>query len=190
MIIISFTISISWIKYSYNSFRLKNEEIVDMIEGSVLLSVSVSFLLPSCEEIPPEALPASDTISSPKTDMPASEPFISKGTIEHSANCEFLLKIYPFFFVLEVAFIDKTYLYPNALRSDLRTNLSLNADVSENALQFVSQSINNLSDYDISQTHDWECPSLSPHVLLIRLDNFIYASTETDNFKITNYSPF
>ena len=36
MIIISFTITISWIKYSYNFFRLKDEEIVDMIEGSVL----------------------------------------------------------------------------------------------------------------------------------------------------------
>ena len=32
-----------------------------------------------------------------------------------------------------------------------------------------SQSINNFSDYDMSQTHDWECPSLSPHVLLIVL---------------------
>ena len=30
MIIISFTITISWIKYSYNFFRLKDEEIVDM----------------------------------------------------------------------------------------------------------------------------------------------------------------
>ena len=36
MIIISFTITISWIKYSYNFFRLKDEEIVDMIEGSEL----------------------------------------------------------------------------------------------------------------------------------------------------------
>ena len=36
MIILSFTITISWIKYSYNFFRLKDEEIVDMIEGSVL----------------------------------------------------------------------------------------------------------------------------------------------------------
>ena len=70
----------------------------------------------------------------------------------------------PLSFVLEVAFIDKTNLYPNALRLDLR----LNADVSENTLSFVSQSINNFSDYDISQTHDWECPplALSPHVLL------------------------
>ena len=48
----------------------------------------------------------------------------------------------------------------------LRTNLSLNADVSENTLPFVSQSINNFSDYDVSQSHDWECPSLSPHVPL------------------------
>ena len=97
--------------------------------------------------------------------MPASEPFISKETVEHSSNSEFLLKIYHYSFFLEVAFTDKTYLYPNALRY-LRTNLSLNADVSENTLPFVSQSINNFSDYDISQSHDWECPSLSPHVLL------------------------
>ena len=62
MIFISFTITISWIKYSYNFFRLKDEEIVDMIEGSVLESLSVSFLVPSCDEMPPEALPASDTI--------------------------------------------------------------------------------------------------------------------------------
>ena len=53
----------------------------------------MSFLLPPCEEIPSEALPASDTISSPKSDMSASEPFISKGTVEHSSNYEFLLKI-------------------------------------------------------------------------------------------------
>ena len=52
------------------------------------------------------------------------------------------------------------------LRSDLRNNFSLNADVSENTLPFVSQSINNFSGYDISQTHDWEFPSLSPHILL------------------------
>ena len=36
MIIISFTITISWIQYSYKFFRLKDEEIVDMIEGSIL----------------------------------------------------------------------------------------------------------------------------------------------------------
>ena len=36
MIIINLTISISWIKYSYSPFRLKDEEIADMIEGSVL----------------------------------------------------------------------------------------------------------------------------------------------------------
>ena len=46
---------------------------------------------------------------------------------------------------------------------------SLNADVSENSLPFVSQSINNFSDYDISQSVYLECPSLSPHVLLIKV---------------------
>ena len=96
MIIINFTNTIFRIKYSYNPFRLKDEEIADMIEGSVLKSLSVSFLLPSCEEIPPESLCSFDTISSPKSKMPTNEPFISKGTIEHSSNCEFLLKIYHF----------------------------------------------------------------------------------------------
>ena len=57
---------------------------------------------------------------------------------------------------------------PIPKRSPLRFTHSLNADVSENTLPFVSQSINNFSDYDISQRHDWECPSLSPHVLLVR----------------------
>ena len=123
------------------------------------------FLLPSCEEIPPEALPASDTISSRKSDMPASEPFISKRTVEHSSNCEFLLKIYHFLSFWKSLSSTKLTYTQNALRY-LRTNLSLNADVSENTLPFVSQSINNFSDYDISQSVDWECPSLSPHVLL------------------------
>ena len=133
----------------------------------------MSFLQPSCEEIPPEALPASNTISSPKSDMPASEPFISKGTVEHSSNCEFLLKIYHFLSFWKSLSSLSSYLYPNALRSDLRTNLSLNADVSENTLPFVSQSINNFSYYDISQTHDLEFPSLSPHALLIFSNCFL-----------------
>ena len=57
---------------------------------------------------------------------------------------------------------------PIRKRSPLRfrTNISLNADVSVNTVPFVSQSISNFSDYDISQSHCWECPSLSPHVPL------------------------
>ena len=58
ILIISFTITISWIKYGYNSFQLKDEEIADMIEG---ITVRVA-LLPSWVEIPLESLPASDTI--------------------------------------------------------------------------------------------------------------------------------
>ena len=133
----------------------------------------MSFLLPSCEEIPPESLPAFDTISSPKSNMPASEPFISKGTVEHTSNCEFLLKIYhfPSFWKL-LSSTKLTYtptlsaIYALLTISD-RGQGSLNADVSENTLPFVSQSINNFSDYDISQRVDWECPSLSPHFLLM-----------------------
>ena len=75
---------------------------------------------------------------------------------------------YTIFFLFESRFHRQNLPFPNALRY-LRTDLSLNADVSENTLPFVSQSINNFSDYDISQTHDWECPSLSPHVLLINV---------------------
>ena len=127
----------------------------------------MSSLLPSCEEIPPEALPASDTMSSPKSDMPASEPFISKGTIEHSLNCEFLLKIYHFLsFWKSLSSTKLTYTKTLSAQIYAQT-LVFNADVSENTLPFVSQSINSLRDYVISQTHDWECPSLSPHVLLL-----------------------
>ena len=125
-----------------------------MIEGSVLLTVRVVSATIVRRKYHPKRFPASDTISSPKSDMPASEPFISKGTIEYSSNCEFLLKTYHFLSFLEVAFIDKTYLYPNALHY-LRTNLSLNADVSEYTLPLVSHSINSFSDYDMSQSHDW-----------------------------------
>ena len=138
-----------------------------MMEGSVLLSLSESLLLPSCEEIPLESLPASDTISSPKCDMPASEPFISKETVEHTSTYELLLKIYHFPSFLEVAFIDKTY--PNALRY-LRTNYIRSRlafmRTSRKTDPFESQSINNFNGYDISQSVDMVCPSLSPHLLL------------------------
>ena len=94
----------------------------------------MSFLLTSCEEIPPEALPASDTISSPKSDMPASEPFISKGTIEHSSNCEFLLKIYHFLsFWKSLSSTKLTYTQTLSAQIYALT-LVFNADVSENTL--------------------------------------------------------
>ena len=126
----------------------------------------MSFLLPSCEEIPPEALPASDTISSPKSDMPAGEPFISKGTVEHSSNREFLLKIYHFLSFWKSLSSTKLT-YTQTLSAIYALTLVL-MGMSRKTLQFVIQSINNFSDYDISQSHDWECPSLSPHVLLIQ----------------------
>ena len=124
----------------------------------------MSFLLLSCEKIPPESLPAFDTISSPKSNMPASEPFISKGTVEHTSNYEFLLKMYHFpSFSKSFSSTKLTYtptlsaIYAPTI-SD-RGQGSLNADFSESTLPFVSQSINNFSDYDISQSVYWECPS-------------------------------
>ena len=63
---------------------------------------------------------------------------------------------YTTFFLFGNRFHRQNLPLPKRFRSDLRTNLSLNADVSENTLPFVSQSINNFSDYDISQSHDWE----------------------------------
>ena len=139
-----------------------------MIEGSVLSSLSVS-----CEEIPPESLPASYSISSPKSDMPASESFISKETVEHTSNCEFLVKIYHFpSFWKSLSLTKLTYtptLSAIYALTPYQTKVSLNADVSENTLSFVSQSINNFSDYDISQSVNWERPFLSPYVLLTHL---------------------
>ena len=133
-----------------------------MIEGSVL----------SCEEIQPASLPAFDTISSPKSNMPASEPFISKGTVERTSNCEFLLKIYHFPTFWKSLSSTKLSYTPTlsaiyALTISDRGQDSLNADVPENTFPFVIQFINYFSDYDISQSVDWECPSQSPHVLLV-----------------------
>ena len=112
----------------------------------------MSFLLPSCDEIPAESLPAFGTISSPKSNMPASEPFKSKGTIEHTSNCEFLLKIYHFpSFWKSLSSTKLTYTpairYLYALTISDRGHRSLNADVSKNTLPFVSQSRNDFSDY-------------------------------------------
>ena len=101
--------------------------------------------------------------------MPPSEPLISKGTVEHTSNCEFLLKIYhlPSFWN-SLSSTKLTY-------TPYQIEVSLNADVSVNTLPCVSQSINNFSDYDIStdisQSVDRECPSLFPHVLLVNLDH-------------------
>ena len=125
----------------------------------------MSFLLPSCEEIPPESLPASDTIPSPKSSMPASEPFISKGTVEHASNCEFLLKIYHFpSFWKSLTSTKPTYtptlsaIY--ALTISDRGQGSLNVDVSENTLPFVSQSINNFSYLSMTyhKAYTWSVP--------------------------------
>ena len=146
----------------------------------------MSFLLPSCEEIPPEALPASDTISSSKSDMPASEPFVSKGTIEHSSNCEFLLKTYHFRSFWKSLSSTK-HTYTQTLSAIYALTLVFNADVSENILPFVSQSINNFSDYDISQSHDWECPSLSPHVLLLQNYSVRYIHAQKYVYAFLNY---
>ena len=79
---------------------MKDEEIADYDRGfRIIITVRAAFAtISSCEEgeIALESLPAFDTISSPKSDMPANEPFISKETVEHTSNCEFLLKIYNF----------------------------------------------------------------------------------------------
>ena len=62
----------------------------------LLINVRVDFATIVRRNIPLESLPASDTISSPNSDLPASEPFRSKETVENTSNCEFLLKIYHF----------------------------------------------------------------------------------------------
>ena len=86
--------------------------------------------------------------------LPAGEPFISKGTVEHSSNCE-IYHFLSFWNSLSSAKLT----YTQTLSTIYALTLVFNADISENTLPFVSQSINNFS--------DWECPSLSPHVLLL-----------------------
>ena len=92
MIIITFIITISWIKYSYSSFRLKDEGIVYMYRGCrIIITIRVDF---ATIERRNTTRIASNTMSSPKSDMATSKPFISKETVEHTSNYEFLLKIY------------------------------------------------------------------------------------------------
>ena len=136
----------------------------------------MSFLLSSCEEIPPEALPAPDTISSPKANKPPSEPLISKGNVGHASNCEFLLKIYHFpSFWKSLSSTKRTPTLSAIYALPHQVEVSLYADILENILPFESQSINNFSGYDISQSVDRECPSLSPRVLCRKL-TFKYSS--------------
>ena len=97
MIVISFTITVSWIKYSYNFFSVEGWRNCWYDRGfRIIITVRVVFATIVRRNTTRSMLPASDTISLPNSDMPTSEPFISKGTIEHSSNCEFLLKIYHF----------------------------------------------------------------------------------------------
>ena len=175
MIIISFTITISWIKYSYNFFRLKDEEIVDMIEVSYYNHCPCRFCYHRAKKYHPKLFPLPTLyLCQNLICPPASRLYLNEllSILQTVSSCS----RYTTFFLFGSRFHRQNLLYPSALRSDLRTNRSLNADVSENTLPFVSQSINNFSDYDISQTHDWECPSLSPHVLLLQHNTHMQAN--------------
>ena len=194
--------------------------------------------------------------------MPANEPFIAKGTVEHTSNCEFLLKIYHFpscwkslsstkltytpmistIYALTISDRGQSSLKAHAngrnkcqqlptllgvvgqkccvrlhgpksltgfklyatsankcqhccgsMQTDATSHnivgpnnvgccwptflgpfaWAFNADVSENRLP---ETKNNFSDCDISQSDDWECPSLSPHVLLPPLPSCLHVT--------------
>ena len=126
----------------------------------------MSFLLPSCEEIHPKRFPLPTLYLRQNLicPAPASRLYLKEllSILQTVSSCS----RYTTFFLFGSRFHRQNL--PLSKRSPLRTNFSLNADVSENALPFVSQSINNFSDYGISQSVDWECPSLSPHVPLVK----------------------
>ena len=134
-----------------------------MIRGFRTLSV-----LPSCEEIPSESLPVSDNISSPKSDMPAraSSLYLKEllSILQTVSSCS----RYTTFPLFGSRFHRQNFYTPtlSAIYALLAISdrVSLNADVSENTFRFVSQSMNNFSGLGCV---DWECPSLSPHVLLV-----------------------
>ena len=145
----------------------------------------MSLLLALCEEIPPESLPVSDTVSSLKSDAPASEwPFITEETVDHTSSCEFLLKIshLPFF---GSRFHRQDFPQPSPPFTSLTTSdggKPLYGRL-ENTLPFGSQSINNFSGIDISQSVDWESPSLPPpppHFLLPCLTAAVFSYSVYD----------
>ena len=86
----------------------------------------------------------------------ASEPFTYEETVEYTSNCEFLLKIY--------------HTYPPL--SAIYSLTTSDADVSENTPLFKNGSINNLCWIDISQSVDWEYPSLFPHFLMLTSNSY------------------
>ena len=62
-------------------------------------------------------------------------------------------------------------------------------DVSENTLPLKSQSINNFSGIDISQSVDWQCPSLSPRFLLVECFILVLGLL-IDKSKVSNFIIF
>ena len=80
--------------------------------------------------------------------MPAGEPFISKENVERTSNCEFLLKICHFPSSWKSLSSTKLTCTPTLSAIYTLTPYQIeggpNADVSENTLPFVSQSIKKL----------------------------------------------
>ena len=96
MIIISFTIAIPWIKYSYNFSSVEGWRNCWHDRGfRNIITVHIVFATIVRRNTTRSASLFRHYIFA-KNDMPASEPFISKETVKHSSNSEFLLKIYHF----------------------------------------------------------------------------------------------
>ena len=142
----------------------------------------MSFLLSSCEDIPLESLPALPSLYIYIFYLFSLNKYLRQNLICLPASRLYLKKLLsilqtmssaqdiPLSFFLEVAFVDKTY--PNALRylhtNRIRSRLAFMRRLGKHTSIL---SINNFSSYVISQSVDWECPSLSPHVLLIWTGN-------------------
>ena len=102
--------------------------------------------------------------------MPASEPFISEETVEHTSNCELLLKIYhlsSFWKSLSSTKCSNAlrHLFTNHMRLRLAFTRTFRKTPFRSKTPF--QSKNNFSGIDIFQNVDWERPSLFPHFLLL-----------------------
>ena len=97
-----------------------------------------------------------------KSDTPASEPFRSDETAEHTSNCEFLIKIYhlPSFWksLSSIKLSPKlTAVYSLTTSHCHQIEVRLYADISENTIPFEDQSINDFSGIDISQIVEAVC---------------------------------
>ena len=120
--------------------------------------------------------------------MPFSESFISEETVEHTSHHELSLKEcnLPSIWkslssskrtpALSAIFLSHDTRSPHQVKDEKK--------ISENTLPFERLYVNTFSGGDISQSVDWDRPSLPPHFLLVFSYSFINGICPNNSFRL------